>query len=128
MVRTAPMTKRCARPRPCQREMPMAMSMRPQAKPRSNHDTSMMARLAVVELWTKGSMRLFLGVEKSTQHRVRRAAKYVRGAPVSNNTPALQHNGPIAGAACFGQAMRDHDHGQVPLPAQTARRLHQSVR
>src|SRR5215471_10641404 len=102
MVRTAPMTKRCARPKPCQREMPMAMSMRPQAKPRSNHDTSMMARLAVVELWAKGNIGLFFGVEKSPQHRVGRAPKHVSGAPAGHDAPALQHNGLTAGTARFG--------------------------
>src|SRR5712692_8617341 len=104
------------------------MSMRPKVQARSNHDTSMIERLAVAELWTKCSISLLSGVEKSTHSRVGCAPEHVNGFPDFHDASTLQHDGHITCAAGFGEAMRDHDHGQVLLPAQPARRLHQSIR
>src|SRR2546425_967525 len=101
-VRSAPMRKRCARPNSCQREMPIATRMSPHAKPRSNHDTSMMERLAVAELSTKGSISLFFGIEKGPNPRGGGMLEHVHRAATGHDPPALQHNRHIAGAARFG--------------------------
>src|SRR5439155_24727522 len=108
--------------------MPIAMSMRPKAHARSNHDTSTMERLAVAAFWTKCGIALFLSIEKSANPRVGRTPEHVNGAPAGDNAPTLQHHGPIARAPCFGEAMRHHDDSQMLLPTQPARRLHQSFR
>src|SRR5215831_558526 len=127
-ARTAPTTRRCARPTPCHRAMPTARRMSPNGTPRSNQDTSTMARLAVGVLWSKGIIRLVFHREKRPQPRVGRALEHVRGLPTGHDAPLPQNDGSIATAARFGQAMRDHDDGQVLLPAQAADRLHQSIR
>src|SRR5439155_15928133 len=112
------MTRRCARPTPCQRAMPTAMRMSPNATPRSNQETSTMARLAVGVLGTKGNIRLAFRSEKRANPRVSRVPEYISGVPTCHDAPSLQHDGSIADAACFGEAMRDHKDGQVLLPAQ----------
>src|SRR2546427_13068553 len=101
-VRRAPMNILCARPRPCQRAMPIAMSMRPKAHARSNHDTSTMERLAVAALWTKCGIALFLSIEESANPRVGCTPEHVNGAAAGDDTPTLQHHGPIARARCSG--------------------------
>src|SRR5437867_3107408 len=101
-VRSAPMTKCCARANPCQREMPIAIRMSPNAKPRSNHDTSIMERLAVAELSMKGSISLFFGIEKGPNPRGGGMLEHVHRAAAGSDPPALQHNRHIARTARFG--------------------------
>src|SRR5215470_17588680 len=99
------------------------MRMSPNATPRSTQETSTMARLAVGAL-SKGTIGLGLRREKRPHPRVGRVPEHVRGVPTGYDAPALQHDGSITAAACFGQAMRDHHDGQALLSAQAARRFH----
>jgi hypothetical protein len=87
-----------------------------------------MARLAVGALSTKGTIGLVFRREKRPQPPVGRVRKHVHGTPAGYDAPSLQHDCPVADATRFGEAMRDHDDGQVPLAAQAARRVHQSIR
>src|SRR5262245_53067116 len=105
--------RRWARPTPCQRAIPTAIRMSPNATVRSNQETSTMARLAVGTLSTKGTIELVFRIEKGPNPRVGRALEYVHGTPACHDAPALQHDGPIADATRFGEAVRDHDDGQV---------------